>query len=204
MRLKYLYWSFPAALTPKQCDYIINLGETELENTLKSGGSIDAKTVTSGSGLERDTHISWLSQPELYSMIHPIVHEANVSAEWNFDWDFTGPAQYTKYGKDQFYGWHRDCLSQPYSEDTPDKNFAKKIRKLSVTVSLSEPSTYDGGNLQFDLGPEEGDGRYHTCEEIRPRGSVVVFPSHVPHKVTPVASGIRRSLVMWSLGPPFR
>ena len=199
MRLKYLYWSFPAALTSEQCEYITNLGETEMENTLKSGGSIDAETVISGSGLERDTHVSWLSQPELYNMIHPIVHEANVSAGWNFDWDFTEPAQFTKYGKDQFYGWHRDCLSQPYSEDRHPQ-YAGKIRKLSVTVSLSEPSTYEGGNLQFD----EGDGRYHTCEEIRPRGSVVVFPSHVPHQVTPVTSGTRRSLVMWSLGPPFR
>ena len=71
-------------------------------------------------------------------------------------------------------------------------------------MNLSDPDDYEGGNLQFDLGPQAGDDRLHTCEEIRPRGSVIVFPSHVQHRVTPVTSGTRRSLVMWSLGLPFR
>ena len=83
-------------------------------------------------------------------------------------------------------------------------NQAGKIRKLSMTVNLSHPNEYSGGNLKFDFGPHSRVGRYHTCEEIRPRGSIIVFPSNIYHQVTPITKGTRHSLVMWSLGLPFR
>jgi PKHD-type hydroxylase len=89
------------------------------------------------------------------------------------------------------------------SHVTDNPNMIGKIRKLSVTVSLSDPNDYVGGNLKFDLGPHRPD-RYHECEEIRPRGSIIVFPSHVYHQVTPVTSGTRYSLVNWSLGKPWK
>ena len=60
-----------------------------------------------------------------------------------------------------------------------------------------------GGNLKFDLGPHSKK-RYHTCTEIRPRGSIIVFPSHLYHQVTPVTTGTRYSLVAWNLGKPFQ
>jgi PKHD-type hydroxylase len=82
--------------------------------------------------------------------------------------------------------------------------FSGKIRKLSVTINLSDPKDYKGGNLRFDFGPHDQKKRFHTCTEIRPRGSIIVFPSHVFHQVTPVTKGTRHSLVMWSLGLPFR
>lgn len=88
--------------------------------------------------------------------------------------------------------WHRD------------PNAAGKIRKLSVTVNLSDSDDYTGGNLRFDCGPHAEEKRFVTCEEIRPRGSIIVFPSHFFHQVTPITHGTRRSLVMWSLGPPFK
>jgi len=204
MQLAHHYCYFTAALTPEQCDTIIDLGEAAMDDIESSGGSTKAQIADSAEELNlRDTYVSWLDQQELYDMVHPLIHHANAAAGWNFDWDFTEPAQYTKYGKDQFYGWHADSDMAKYPEDD-HANFANKIRKLSVTVNLSDPSDYEGGNLQFDLGPHAGDTRYHNCEEIRPRGSVIVFPSHVYHQVTPVTSGTRRSLVMWSLGFPFR
>ena len=42
------------------------------------------------------------------------------------------------------------------------------------------------------------------CTEIRPQGSVIVFPSFVWHRVTPVTKGTRYSLVLWTCGQPFR
>jgi PKHD-type hydroxylase len=42
------------------------------------------------------------------------------------------------------------------------------------------------------------------CAEIAPRGSIVVFPSHVWHRVKPVTKGTRYSLVIWNLGYPFK
>ena len=68
--------------------------------------------------------------------------------------------------------------------------------------NLTNPKNYKGGNLKFDMGPHHPK-RYHTCTEIRPRGSIIVFPSHLYHQVTPVTEGTRYSLVMWNLGRPF-
>ena len=79
-----------------------------------------------------------------------------------------------------------------------------KVRKLSMTVNLTDPGEYSGGEFQIDRGPHFGEERYYTVSEIRPRGSVIVFPSFVYHQVTPVEWGERKSLVMWTLGPKWR
>jgi PKHD-type hydroxylase len=80
-----------------------------------------------------------------------------------------------------------------------------KIRKISMTLNLNEPGDYDGGNLKFDFGRHvEGVDPFYECEEIRPQGSVVVFPSFVDHCVTPITRGTRYSLVLWCLGDPFK
>jgi PKHD-type hydroxylase len=181
----------------------------------------------------RDSNVSWITEKWMYEAIWPFIHEANKQADWNFEWDHTEDMQFTKYSPGQFYGWHADTGTEPYIQFDPaiheyakDKNgnpilsaagkivplyshytdipaMVGKQRKLSVTVSLSDPKEYDGGNLKFDLGPHRPD-RYHTCEEIRPRGSIIVFPSHIHHQVTPVTRGTRYSLVAWNLGKPFR
>ena len=85
-----------------------------------------------------------------------------------------------------------------------DEKFIGKVRKLSVTVNLTNPKNYKGGNLKFDLGPHAKGKRYHTAIEARPRGSIIVFPSYMEHTVTPLTKGNRYSLVMWCLGRPFR
>ena len=78
-----------------------------------------------------------------------------------------------------------------------------KIRKLSMTVNLTDPKNYAGGNLKFDFGVHNAK-RFHVCQEIRPRGSVIIFPSYTHHCVTPVTRGTRYSLVLWSLGRPWQ
>ena len=79
-----------------------------------------------------------------------------------------------------------------------------KVRKLSMTVNLTNPNNYAGGNLKFDLGAHAGKKRFKVCEEIRPQGSIIIFPSFTYHCVTPVTRGTRYSLVLWSLGKPWR
>ena len=89
----------------------------------------------------------------------------------------------------------------PLYVDSSEYNRIGKVRKLSTTINLNLPGEYEGGNLKFDFGPPHTDGeRYHECTEIRPQGSMVVFPSFVHHQVTPVTVGTRYSLVLWSLG----
>ena len=79
-----------------------------------------------------------------------------------------------------------------------------KVRKISMTVNLTNPDNYAGGNLKFDLGAHAGKKRFKVCEEIRPQGSVIIFPSFTYHCVTPVTRGTRYSLVLWSLGKPWQ
>ena len=79
-----------------------------------------------------------------------------------------------------------------------------KVRKISMTVNLTDPKNYAGGNLKFDLGAHAGKKRFKVCEEIRPQGSIIIFPSFTYHCVTPCTRGTRYSLVLWSLGKPWQ
>ena len=81
-----------------------------------------------------------------------------------------------------------------------------KIRKLSVTVTLSDPKEYSGGELEFDFRNLDPDKprKPVKCKEILPKGSLVVFPSFVWHRVCPVKRGERKSLVIWNLGWMFK
>jgi predicted 2-oxoglutarate/Fe(II)-dependent dioxygenase YbiX len=87
---------------------------------------------------------------------------------------------------------------RPY---TGRKNYHNRYRKLSMTVTLSDPEQYEGGDFVIDRGPHYKGERYWVAEEIKTRGSVIVFPSFVPHRIEPIKSGVRYSLVMWSIGP---
>ena len=111
---------------------------------------------------------------------------------------------FTKYKLNQFYDWHCDSWENVYDNPSnPDTH--GKIRKLSVTCSLSAPEDYEGGELEFDFRNMDPDKpTIRKCAEIAPRGSIVVFPSHVWHRVKPVTKGTRYSLVIWNLGYPFR
>jgi PKHD-type hydroxylase len=165
----------------------------------------------------RDSTITGLNDVWIYELIMPFLYEANSKAGWNFEVDYTEALQFTVYNKKQFYGWHIDGGFDSYSsyvKDTPlNKNLKNpkttddfmvgKNRKLSMTISLSDPEDYKGGNLNFDLGPHS-EKRFVECKEIKKQGSIVVFPSFVHHQITPVTKGTRYSLVSWTLGKPFK
>ena len=153
---------------------------------------------------KRDSNIVWLNDRWIYKEIQPYIHQANKLAGWNFDWDFSESCQFTKYKLNQFYDWHCDSWDTPYDEPN-DLNRHGKIRKLSVTCSLSDHKDYEGGELEFDFrNMDTNKKNLKKCAEISQRGSIVVFPSHVWHRVKPVTKGIRYSLVIWNLGYPFK
>jgi len=85
-----------------------------------------------------------------------------------------------------------------------DKNKWGKVRKISITLNLTDPESYEGGNLKFDLGPHVKGNRLKVCDDSRSQGSIIIFPSFMYHCVTPVTSGIRYSLVLWCLGKPWQ
>jgi PKHD-type hydroxylase len=209
MNLQNYYYYFQNALTPRFCDELIKYGISQQEQLaligdqtnkikdLKKEDIVDLKKT-------RDSNIAWLNDRWIYKEIQPFINEANQLAGWNFDWDFSESCQFTKYKLNQFYDWHCDAWDAPYTNKDNKDTFGK-IRKLSVTCSLSDPKDYEGGELEFDFrNMEPGKPTVRKCVEIAPRGSIVVFPSHVWHRVKPVTKGTRYSLVIWNLGYPFR
>jgi PKHD-type hydroxylase len=251
MDLNWAYYYFQNIISKENCNKIIELGLNQIKEDKKNG--ISTVAVTHGDkhkgGLEagntsiadktvdeiksktdfkntyvRDSEISWLGEKWIYDLLHPLINEANEKAGWKYEWDRSENLQFTKYGLNQFYGWHADgnndhmgiakkfipgvspvkSNGEPAENYTRDINLVGKIRKLSMTLNLSDETDYEGGNLKFDLGPHSANKRYHECTEIRPKGSVIVFPSHVYHQVTPVTKGTRYSLVMWSWGRPYK
>ena len=212
MNLQNYYYYFQSALTPRFCDELIKYGTAQQEQLALTGGQTNK--INEGKPLsdedlkdlkkKRDSNIVWLSDRWIYKEIQPYIHQANRLAGWNFDWDFSESCQFTKYKLNQFYDWHCDSWEAPYAN--PDnKDTHGKIRKLSVTCSLSDPKDYEGGELEFDFRNMDPDKpAIRKCAEIKPRGSIVVFPSHVWHRVKAVTKGTRYSLVIWNLGYPFK
>ena len=214
MILKNSYFYFEKALTPKFCDEVIQHGSNNFQTALTGSITKNIKRDLTKHPLtqkelkelrkKRDSNISWLNDPWIFKEVIPYVKQANELAGWNFEWSISEHCQFTKYDSAQYYDWHTDSSEEPYNRpNAPEHN---KIRKLSVTCTLSDPSEYEGGHLQFyfnklDLKQKD---RVKSCTEILPKGSIVVFPSFIWHRVTPVLSGTRYSLVIWNLGENFK
>ena len=212
MNLEYKYWYFGSAVPHRICDDIIKYAQLQKEEQAITGNLTlnrdltknpitkdEIKTVKK----KRDSNVVFMNEKWIYNETQPYIAMANKKAGWNFDWDWSETCQFTKYSKGQYYGWHSDSWEKPYEDKGPSTG---KIRKLSVTVSLSDPSEYEGGGLEFDFRNLDPDKKpnIRKCNEILPKGSLVVFPSFMWHRVRPVTSGTRYSLVIWNLGHPFK
>jgi len=211
MNISNYYWYFTSAIPPKLCDDIINYGLSQAESMARTGGYGDrelSKQEIKDMKRKRNSDLVWLSETWIYKELHPYIHQANKSAGWNFEWDRSESCQFTKYKLNQYYDWHCDSWHKPYDKpNNPEEH--GKIRKLSMTCQLTDGSEYEGGELEFDFrnyDPHMRDESQHLrkAKEILPKGSIIVFPSFVWHRVKPVTKGTRYSLVMWNLGYPFK
>ena len=208
MNLKNIYYQFNSALTERFCDDVIKYGES-LEKMTAITGSQGVNRNLKKNPLtkkeikdlkkKRDSQIVWLKEEWIYKEIRPFIEEANEKAGWNYAWDFSEDIQFTRYEKNQYYGWHTDSWEEPYKDDNPRTN--GKIRKLSVTCNLSSNDDYSGGQLEF-ANTREGK-TFKMCAPSS-KGGITVFPSFMWHRVTPVTKGTRFSLVVWNLGYPFK
>ena len=157
---------------------IINLvGETE------KGG-----TFNNADDSVRNSRVCWLTHHEwvkdlLYNYVdHSCQNAFGVNAYKNAE------IQYTEYhaSENGHYDWHHDINWN--ADDGLD-------RKLSITVQLSDPSEYEGGDFEFSEVPNP------EKEDAKQKGSVLIFPSYLVHRVAPVTQGVRKSLVAWFKGP---
>jgi PKHD-type hydroxylase len=121
--------------------------------------------------------------------------QLNNEQFWNFDLNGYASFQYTEYEASQGgkYDFHAD-IDYSQREGAVDP----QTRKLSLSLILSEPGVdFEGGEFQILLDREP-----ITCAQAK--GSVLLFPSWVIHRVTPVTRGVRKSIVVWVTGPKFR
>lgn len=141
---------------------------------------------------QRRCQVSWIEHNEASDWLYRSLAKfaADLNARYfGFDlFGFVDNLQYTVYEKTPrglgHYDWHIDM------------GLTAAPRKLSISVNLTDPSEYEGGNLEFrDLTQKSAP---------RDAGHVHAFPSWAAHRVTPVTKGIRRTLVGWISGPPFR
>ena len=210
MNLTNYYWYFTAAIPPKICDDIIKYGLTQSETLARTGDYGDkelTKNEIKDMKRKRNSDLVWLNDTWIYKELHPYINMANKNAGWNFNWDRSESCQFTKYKLNQYYDWHCDSWDKVY--DKPNTPQHGKIRKLSMTCQLTDGSEYEGGELEFDFRNYDPHMREETkhlrqAKEILPKGSIIVFPSFVWHRVKPVTKGTRYSLVMWNLGYPFK
>jgi PKHD-type hydroxylase len=138
----------------------------------------------------RRSAVRWIPLNEanlwLYAKLGAFTNKANT-AVWRFDIIGLSEIQFAEYDSrgHGHYDWHLDV-----GKHNPD-------RKISLSVQLSAAEEYDGGDLQLMMKRE-------PMTASRERGTVIAFPSYALHRVTPVTRGVRRSLVVWVSGPPYR
>jgi PKHD-type hydroxylase len=111
---------------------------------------------------------------------------ARVNEQFRFELKgFDEGFQLGRYAEGDFYHWHADLGAD-----------ASALRKLSLVVQLTAPEDYDGGELEFFPQP---------VLAPRERGTIIAFPSYMPHRVLPVRRGVRYSIASWIAGAtPFR
>ncbi len=177
------YYHFPKYFKDGEIDKIIKIAD----NYTKISGRVSTSVDKS----YRSSKIKWLPHNKdtawLYDKLGYLTKTTNNKL-WNFDIiGFGEDIQLGEYTAEEegHYDWHLDLGSGP------------SWRKISISVQLSGPDEYEGGNLQFQTGR-------HVRTAPKDKGTVILFPSYFLHRVTKVTKGTRKSLVIWISGFPFK
>ena len=161
---------YKSVLSDEICDIIIEEG---LKREQTEAGIDEDNKKSKG----RSTTVSFLSNKTIDEFIRRYVKNANDGV---FRIEDSEDLQFATYNVGDFYGWHKDSNRD-------------NSRILSVTVQLSDPDSYEGGDIQIKDFIAE-----------RARGTIIVFNSNLLHRVHEVTAGTRYSLVQWYSGEPVR
>ncbi len=172
--------------------YLGNLDEELCDRVVEELAVVEAKEAAIGiEGTDhnlatRDTKVSF-AQPGywLEGIYSRLVHEANQVCGWEYHITSNEAIQFAEYGTEQHYTWHCDTFvlsGQPID------------RKISVVCLLNDD--FEGGEFEMRLNT------VYTAP--LKKGTIIVFPSILDHRVTPVLSGTRYSATAWFSGPRFR
>jgi len=186
------FWIWESSIPNFICDEIVtayrNQSLDEYDKGLigYKGGVRDAEI--------RKTNILFLEENWINTMLTGYIRYANSE---NFFYDLSNEdkefTQLSRYTVGDYYHTHRDF--------SPCRGDSVHTRKLSLSLQLSDSNEYDGGDILMDMSAwsdEFGESGFKPMS--RSKGSVIVFDSRTPHKVTPITRGTRYSLVKWYHG----
>lgn len=178
------YTAWANAFTPPELDQIVAIGDGLAQEEARIG---DGEQLRSAVRVSRKAVFADMpATAAIYRKMEAFVRKVNDEV---YQYDLSGfsePFQYAVYEGSEggHYDWHFDNA------------LTKVVRKLSFSLQLSEPGSYEGGELEVYNGS--------LVPAPRERGTLIAFPSYALHRVTPVTRGTRRSLVIWMTGPRFR
>lgn len=191
-------WAFQNGLfSPVECQAIIDMvksgsGSSPLNYSYIGDQPVETPSDFSQTSKIRISPVSWIRSdvPEnrwIWERICSSIMNMN-NQFFNYDLNEIQSLQFTTYDSEEkgFYGKHIDMMYR-----------GNGTRKLSLSVQLSDPSDYEGGDLLIYNGEQ-------PLNLPKVQGTGIFFPSYSLHEVTPVTKGIRYSLVAWSLGPRFK
>jgi len=157
----------------------LNYQTSLIQNDLKSTGRISKQ--------------AWIKNPNILRFFLDVEKEINHKCSWNLDITGIEPIQYTIYDKENKYDWHVDQSHKPSNGI---------VRKISMTLFFNNPEDYEGGEFDIEIHQPDAQTRYETFK--LKKGSAIFFLSHYWHRVRPIISGSRKSLVAWYTGPLFK
>ena len=133
----------------------------------------------------------WIEDPDLSQSLFDEVSNFNSGpSQWKLNILYTQAIQYGIYSEGDYFNWHVDQY--------PKRGIT---RKISASIFLNDPDEYEGGELDLEmLGPTDSP-RYHSFK--LPKRSIILFQSDLWHRVRPITSGVRKTLVVWFIGPPY-
>ena len=189
----YIVATAEPVLTPQQCNELISIGQNEPKINATIGTT---DKITKLDERDRKSIISWIPFDKaalIYQIIGEWVSRINMNS-FGFDTvQLTERGQYAEYSKGGFYNWHMDSNTEMSAMPT--------VRKISMTLLLSDPKDFEGGDLELFCG-ETLDSEKNKFK--LKQGYAVFFASFLLHRVMPVIKGNRKSLVMWFGGSPLR
>ena len=161
-------------------EYICNLKDIDYKHNQIKYEEFDAY---------RSCEIHYPSSSSIFFRIGKRIFKEMNQKYYKYDLKNVYEFQLIKYYEGGNYNWHCDYGISPRKG---------VVRKLSMTIRLSDPNDYEGGELQLiDYGN-------HTINVSTELGTIAVFDAKLPHKVWPVVFGKRISLVGWASGPRLR
>ena len=146
---------------------------------------------------KRNSENVWIKNYDLDKLLMKMVRYANQQAEWFLNVDEVEPVQFGVYPVGGKYDWHIDVHPKPMV----NRKRQPAVRKISMSLFYSDPDEYEGGDLDLEIYKPGVDPRYQSYK--LKKGTAIFFPSATWHRVTPVTSGVRKSIVAWFTGPPY-